>query len=187
VSDFSDRPKAEVRSVLLNARQLRCDVVAADAAVRAALVALVAGRSTVAGYAPLPGEPGGEPLPDALALACARLLLPILLTDRDLDWAQYAGSLVPASLGLRHPAGSRLGVAALADAEVVVVPALAVDRRGVRLGRGGGSYDRALTRVDPAALVVAALYDGELVDALPAEPHDRPVDAVITPSGLIRL
>jgi 5-formyltetrahydrofolate cyclo-ligase len=186
-ADFTGRPKAEVRSVLLNARRSRSDVPAADAALRAALVALVTGRSTVAGYAPLAGEPGGEALPDALVAACARLLLPVLLTDRDLDWARYAGSLVPSSLGLRHPAGRRLGVAAIAEAEVVVVPALAVDRRGVRLGRGGGSYDRALARVGPGPLVVAVLYDGELVDALPTEPHDRSVDAVVTPSGLTRL
>jgi 5-formyltetrahydrofolate cyclo-ligase len=63
----------------------------------------------------------------------------------------------------------------------VVVPALAVDRRGVRLGRGGGSYDRALTRA--AGLTVALLYDGETVEELPAEEHDVPVKAVVTPSG----
>jgi 5-formyltetrahydrofolate cyclo-ligase len=58
----------------------------------------------------------------------------------------------------------------------------------VRLGRGGGSYDRALSRIRPNALVVALLYDGELVETLPAEPHDRRVTAVILPGyGLIRL
>jgi 5-formyltetrahydrofolate cyclo-ligase len=66
---------------------------------------------------------------------------------------------------------------------MVVVPAVAVDARGVRLGRGGGSYDRALARVAPDTLVVALLHDGEVVEELPYEPHDRRVDAVITPSG----
>jgi 5-formyltetrahydrofolate cyclo-ligase len=71
---------------------------------------------------------------------------------------------------------------------VLFVPALAVDRRGNRLGRGGGSYDRALSRVPRRALVVALLYDGELVDELPTEPHDRPVNAVVTPGGgLVRI
>jgi 5-formyltetrahydrofolate cyclo-ligase len=68
----------------------------------------------------------------------------------------------------------------------VLVPALAVDRHGNRLGRGGGSYDRALARA--TGLTVAVLYDGELVDLLPVEPHDVPVNAVVTPrSGLVRL
>jgi 5-formyltetrahydrofolate cyclo-ligase len=97
------------------------------------------------------------------------------------------GPLMPGAFGLREPSGPRLGPAAIVEADLVVVPALAVDRRGVRLGRGGGSYDRALTRAVPDALIVAVLYDGELVEALPAEPHDRRVHAVVTPHGLIRL
>jgi 5-formyltetrahydrofolate cyclo-ligase len=64
-----------------------------------------------------------------------------------------------------------------------VVPALAVDHRGARLGRGGGYYDRALSHARPDATLVAVLFDDELVDHLPAEPHDRPVDAVVTPSA----
>jgi 5-formyltetrahydrofolate cyclo-ligase len=78
---------------------------------------------------------------------------------------------------LLEPSGPRLGPAAVADAHLVVVPALAVDRTGTRLGRGGGSYDRALARV--RAPSVALLYAGELVDALPAEPHDRRVSGVL--------
>ena len=80
-----------------------------------------------------------------------------------------------------HPVGSR--VDAVARADLVVVPALAVDRYGFRLGRGGGSYDRALARVSASTLTVALLHDGELLDRLPAEPHDRPVRAVVTPGG----
>lgn len=77
---------------------------------------------------------------------------------------------------------------AVASADVVLVPAVAVDRTGVRLGRGGGSYDRALARVGPAILTAALLYDGELVDSVPAEPHDQRVRAVVTPArGLVRL
>jgi 5-formyltetrahydrofolate cyclo-ligase len=67
----------------------------------------------------------------------------------------------------------------------VLVPALAVDDRGNRLGRGGGSYDRALARA--AGLTIAVLYDGERVAALPTEPHDIPVQAVVSPSGLALL
>ncbi|MFJ6952794.1 5-formyltetrahydrofolate cyclo-ligase, partial [Micromonospora aurantiaca (nom. illeg.)] len=71
-------------------------------------------------------------------------------------------------------------------AALVVVPAVAVDRRGIRLGRGGGSYDRALARVPATVPTVALLHDGELVAAVPALPHDRPVHCVITPAdGLV--
>ena len=65
----------------------------------------------------------------------------------------------------------------------VVLPALGVDRRGVRLGRGGGYYDRALQHVRPDAVLVAVVFDDEFVDELPDEPHDRRVTALVTPSG----
>jgi 5-formyltetrahydrofolate cyclo-ligase len=187
MSDFSGQTKAGVRRGLLAARRSRTDRAQADAAVRATLAALAADLDTVAAYVPLPTEPGGPALPDALAPVCARLLLPVVRPDLDLDWAEYAGALVPASFGLREPPGPRLGPAAVVAASLVVVPALAVDRRGVRLGRGGGSYDRALARLGPATLIVAALYDGEFVPSLPVEEHDVRVHAVVTPSGLTRL
>jgi 5-formyltetrahydrofolate cyclo-ligase len=93
------------------------------------------------------------------------------------------GLLAPGRFGLLEPVGHRLGPTAIGTADVVVVPALAVARDGVRLGRGGGYYDRALRHVRPGAALVAALFDDELVEALPAEPHDRRVTAVVTPSG----
>jgi 5-formyltetrahydrofolate cyclo-ligase len=119
--------------------------------------------------------------------AGAELLLPVLRDDLDLDWAPWTGAdaLVAAGRGMREPAGPRRGVSAVAGAELVVVPALAVDRRGLRLGRGGGSYDRARP-VPATAWTVALLHDGELVERLLAEPHDRPVRAVITPAGGLR-
>ncbi|WP_428962057.1 5-formyltetrahydrofolate cyclo-ligase [Micromonospora fluostatini] len=145
----------------------------------------------LAGYVPVGSEPGGPDLPAALRAALppsADLLLPVLRPDLDLDWAVYDGVLVAAGRGMREPAGPRLGVTAIAGADLVVVPALAVDRRGLRLGRGGGSYDRALARVPATVPTVALLHDGELVGSLPAQPHDRPVRAVVTPaSGVIEL
>lgn len=202
MSDFPHEPdplryaKVRLRTELLARRRAMSPTARADSAarIRATLLDLVRRRAPrcVAGYAPIGGEPGGPELPEELAVALgpqARLLLPVLRPDLDLDWARHeAGTPLAASArGLREPAGTRLGVAAVADAQLVVVPALAVDRRGVRLGRGGGSYDRALARVRPGALTVALLHDGELLDRVPAEPHDRRVDAAITPTGLLRL
>jgi 5-formyltetrahydrofolate cyclo-ligase len=109
----------------------------------------------------------------------------VLRNDLDLDWARYTGpgSLRAAGRGLREPVGPLRGPAAVAGADLVVVPALAVDRHGIRLGRGGGSYDRALARVPPTTRTVALLHDGEFLPELPGEPHDLPVQAVITPTG----
>jgi 5-formyltetrahydrofolate cyclo-ligase len=165
------------------------DRAAADAAVVAAARELMADASLVAAYAPMAGEPGGPGLPDALAavLPPAGLLLPALDPDRDLDWAAYDGTLVAGVTlaPLREPPGPRLGVDAIATADIILVPALAVDAGGTRLGRGGGSYDRALARVRQGVPVIALLYQGELVPVLPAEPHDRPVSGVLTPAGLV--
>lgn len=142
--------------------------------------------STVAAYLAVGTEPGTADLLAALADRGVRVLLPVLLPDRDLDWASAADGVQPGPHGLLEPAGARLGRDAVADCSLVVVPALAVDRAGHRLGRGGGSYDRALPRT--RGLVVALLHDGESVVELPAEPHDAPVDALVTPSrGLVRL
>ncbi|MGS2614104.1 5-formyltetrahydrofolate cyclo-ligase [Micromonospora sp. LZ34] len=166
---------------------------AAAARVQAELVSLVRRLRPrrMTAYVPVGSEPGGPELPAVLAAALppgGELLLPVLRADLDLDWAAWTGpdALVAAGRGMREPAGPRLGVTAVAGAELVVVPALAVDRRGLRLGRGGGSYDRALARVPATALTVVPLHDGELVEAVPAEPHDRPVRAVVTPTGGLR-
>ena len=145
--------------------------------------------ATVAAYVSVATEPGTGPLLEALAAAGKRVVLPVLLPDGDLDWAAYAGpgSLVPARRGLLEPAGRPLGPDTVATADVVLVPALAVDRDGTRLGRGGGSYDRALARVPVGTPVCALLYEDELVEEVPHDAHDRPVTAVVTPRGVTRL
>jgi 5-formyltetrahydrofolate cyclo-ligase len=182
--------KVALRDQLLAQRKslTRSDRHAAAAAVHGTLLSLVRRirPSTIAGYVPVGAEPGGPDLPAVLA-AAGRLLLPVLLPDGELDWATYDGPLVPGPRGLLQPPGPRLGVGAVREATLVVVPALAVDRSGMRLGRGGGSYDRVLARLPAGTLTVALLNDGELLDAVPAEAHDRAVGAVITPSGGLTL
>ncbi|MGC9378429.1 5-formyltetrahydrofolate cyclo-ligase [Streptomyces sp. MH13] len=169
---------------------------AADALAERALgMPEVARAHAVAAYVSVGAEPGTLALLDALRARGVRVLLPALLPDNDLDWGEYTGegSLVRVRHGgrmaLSEPAGQRLGPDAVADADVVLLPGLAVDGRGMRLGRGGGSYDRVLARLEragacPALLVL--LYGSEVVSHVPEEPHDRPVDAVVTPSGVRR-
>lgn len=145
--------------------------------------------ATVAAYVSVGREPGTGRVLDALREAGKRVILPVLEPDGDLDWATHTGdqNLLPARYGLLEPAGVRLGRQAVATADVVLTPALAVDRNGQRLGRGGGSYDRALGRVPVGTLVCAVLNSEELLERVPVAPHDRPVTAAVTERGVVRL
>lgn len=174
------RAKQQRRTVALAARR-RAGPVPTGPALLLALTPLLAGAGTVASYASFGHEPETGALHAALLAAGVRVLLPVLHPDGDLGWAVYDGRLVPAPGGFPQPPGADLGRDALAAAQVVLVPALAVDLTGIRLGRGGGSYDRALPRA--TGLTVALLHDGELVASLPAEPHDVRVGAAVTPGG----
>jgi 5-formyltetrahydrofolate cyclo-ligase len=184
--------KTAVRDRLLTTRNRRplADVGDAARSIAEHLLATTDLRraASVAAYVSLNGEPGTGPLLDALRAAGKRVLLPVLLPDGDLDWAVYTGSnrLVAARRGLLEPDGELLGVDAIATADVVLVPGLAVSPTGMRLGRGGGSYDRALGRVPVGTFTCALLYDDEVGLDVPTEPHDRPVLAAATPSGVVR-
>ena len=140
---------------------------------------------TVAAYYSIGSEPDTHGLVYALWKRGTYVLLPRLRPDMDLDWASYEGpdSLVPGPRGLAEPAEPPRGADTVARADVVLAPALAVDQAGNRLGRGGGSYDRALARVGPLIPVIALLYDAELLSHVPAEPHDTPVRAVVRPAA----
>ncbi|MFE6353947.1 5-formyltetrahydrofolate cyclo-ligase [Streptomyces rochei] len=198
--DPTPRPdKRTLRRDILTARN---ELTAADVreaaealAARALAMPEVARAHAVAAYVSVGAEPGTLALLDALRARGVRVLLPALLPDNDLDWGEYAGesSLTRVRHGGRmelcEPAGERLGPDAVTEADVVLLPGVAVDGRGTRLGRGGGSYDRVLARLEragarPALLVL--LYDAEVVGRVPGEPHDLPVNAVVTPSGVRR-
>ena len=184
--------KTAARDQLLTARRRRPLTEVGDAARAIAEHLLTAPEvrraATVAAYVSVGTEPGTTALLDRLVEAGKRVVLPVLLPDNDLDWAVYHGptSLAPARRGLLEPVGPALGVEAIATADVVLVPGLAVSPTGLRLGRGGGSYDRALARVPVGTFTCVLLYDDELLPAVPAEPHDRPVAAAATPSGVRR-
>ncbi|MFI2783411.1 5-formyltetrahydrofolate cyclo-ligase [Streptomyces sp. ALB3] len=186
--------KAMRRELLAARRLLTSEDVRRTAAVLSAVAAELpelTGARTVAAYVSVGREPGTHVLLDALRARGVRVLLPVLMADDDLDWAVFEGAerLEPAGRGLLEPAGPRLGPDAVLDADVVLLPGLAVDGRGMRLGRGGGSYDRVLARLASAGAhpaLIVLLHDDEVVARVPVEPHDHPVDAVVTPAGARR-
>lgn len=157
----------------------------------ALLRSLAPSETSVAAYSPLSGEPGGNLLLDALQGEASSLLLPISLPDGQLDWAPYEGrlALTPGVLGIAEPTSTRLGPDAINSCRLILVPALGVTPEGVRLGKGGGFYDRALARFaesENPPLTAVLLYNGEIRDDIPVEDHDMPVDLAITPSGVRR-
>jgi 5-formyltetrahydrofolate cyclo-ligase len=184
--------KTAMRDQLLTTRNRRPLLERSEAAREIALKLTatpeVRRAATVAAYVAVGSEPGTAPLLRALVAAGKRIVLPVVLPDLDLDWAAYAGDqdLVPVRYGLLEPVGSRLGVEAVATADVVLVPGLAVSARGDRLGRGGGCYDRALGRVPVGTFTCVLLYDDEVGVDVPVEPHDRPVTAAVSPAGIVR-
>ena len=180
--------KAALRSRLVAARaRLSAEQrTQAGRLVRDALLGLpeMGMAGTVAAYYSFGAEPDTRGLVFALWKRGTYVLLPLLTEDGDLDWASYEGPdcLVRGRRGLWEPRELGRGVDAIARADVVLAPALAVDSVGNRLGRGGGSFDRALVRVGPLIPVIALLYDDELVKRVPTEPHDMRVRAVARPA-----
>ncbi|MFP5022504.1 5-formyltetrahydrofolate cyclo-ligase [Pseudonocardia phyllosphaerae] len=191
--------KRVLRRRLLDARAARSadDRAAATAALSAHVRDLATGLTgPVACYLPVGGEPGARgsgtgTVADALLADGHTVLAPVVPAEPGaLDWTTYTGpdGMTTGPLGVREPAGPRLGVEAVGTAALVLVPALAVDRRGMRLGRGGGYYDRTLPLIGPDALVAVLLYDDELLDEVPAEPHDTPVPQVVLPGrGVVQV
>jgi 5-formyltetrahydrofolate cyclo-ligase len=180
------KDKPAWRAELLAARALvPASVRRAEASALASWVRRLSG--TVCAYHPIGTEPGSTLLLDALVAAGCRVLLPVVtVRSAALDWALYTGGGAELSVGpygLPEPVGDRLGPGAVGLADTVLVPALAVDRRGVRLGRGAGYYDRTLVRAAPDASLVAVVRDPEVVAELPSDPHDIRMTAALTPAA----
>jgi 5-formyltetrahydrofolate cyclo-ligase len=193
VAGLTEAKAAMRASVLARRRAMSAEErAAAGRQVRDAVLGLpeMQMAGTVAGYVSMGAEPETRGLLFALWKRGTYVLLPVLRADGDLDWASYEGpdSLAPGLRGMLEPTERRRGVTAITSADLVIVPALAIDRGGRRLGRGGGSYDRALARVGASIMTVALLHDGELVEEVPAGEHDQPVRAAALPGeGICRL
>jgi 5-formyltetrahydrofolate cyclo-ligase len=207
--------KTRLRTTLLAARRGRAESerLVAREAISAHLLQALSGMTCIAAYLPLPTEPLDPRTLDRLAVG-ARVLVPVVTGAAPLDWCEHVAahrvSLDPSlpagpppsavrqetgtrrgALGIEEPTGPRLGPAAIAAADAVLVPALAVDRRGHRLGRGGGHYDRTLallSELRAAPLRIAVVYDDEVLGAVPFDELDQPVTAIVSPgSGLSHL
>lgn len=148
---------------------------------------LLDGVRCAAAYAARPTEPETTALLHVLDEAGVEILLPMLGPGLSRDWAVYhPGDPLEVRAPGRppDPEGPGLGEDAITRADVVFAPALSVDAQGIRLGQGGGWYDRVLRFVRPGTRVFAVIFDDERsATALPSAPHDRPVDGVLTPSG----
>lgn len=166
--------KQKLRATLLAARRARPadQLAAARAAVCREVLGKLAGVGTAAAYVPLQTEPGSVELLAGLRTHGVRVLVPVTLPDRGLDWTEWDA-----------PQPRSLGKDAIGDAGLVLVPALAAAVDGTRLGRGGGSYDRALARCAPGTTVAALLFDGEVLPTLPRAAWDVSVGYAVTPAG----
>jgi 5-formyltetrahydrofolate cyclo-ligase len=188
--------KDRLRSELLAARRAVPENVrwAESEQLRGHLIEAVEGAASVCAYVAMGAEPGSPEILDALSQLCATVLLPVARTGPDgehlpLHWGRYVpGRLTKGRFGAQEPAAPWLPASAVATADMVLVPALAVDRRGVRLGRGGGFYDRSLRLCRPGARLVAVVRDSEVLDEVPSEAHDVPLTHALTPgAGLMAL
>ncbi len=141
----------------------------------------------VAGYMPIGSEIDPEPLMLKLARAGAELSLPRIDPDGTLSYRRWSFGepLETGPLSLKEPPAE----APLARPTLILTPLLAFDRAGNRLGYGKGHYDRALAtlRSDGRAFACALAYGPQMLDALPAEPHDQPLDWAVTPDGSVPL
>jgi 5-formyltetrahydrofolate cyclo-ligase len=187
--------KTELRAMLLQLRRATPREVRdteAEALCRW-LPGLVEAGQTVCAYVPVGSEPGSPALLDTLIALGARVLLPVARNGANgvplpLLWGEYQpGALQAAEFGLREPPPPYLPADAVSEAAVILVPALSVDRSGARLGRGAGFYDRTLSAAVAGTKLVAVVRDDELLDELPAEPHDIRMTHVMTPTGGITL
>lgn len=185
--------KTRLRTRLIDARRTRDAAArqAARAANGAHLLAALRDASCVAAYLPLATEPLDLSVLDQLARN-ARVLVPVVTGAAPLDWCDYPGPVRRGAFGIDEPVGPRLGPDTISGADAVLIPALAVDALGHRLGRGGGHYDRTLERRSQlltgraAGRLIAVIYDDELLPSVPFDALDQRISAVVRPTTGLR-
>ncbi|MBM7051160.1 5-formyltetrahydrofolate cyclo-ligase [Rothia sp. ZJ1223] len=155
------------------------------------LIEGLAPSSVLAAFLPLNTEPPIFPLLHTAYATGLQVIVPVVKAQRQLAWVEWTpqGTTSTNSLGIAEPTGKDLGAEAFLQADLRLIPALAVASDGARLGQGGGFYDLLTQPLSaPArARTYAVIFDHELLDALPAESHDFRAQAVLTPSGVHKL
>ena len=185
---FSPR-KTSKQEARTRAREVRAGLPILESRPAALLLSAPEVKSaiTIAAYWSLPHEPDTHELLNFLR-GEVRILLPIVLADWNLDWAEWNGEELVSKKGLWEPSGPRLGIAAISEANVIITPGLGGDARGARLGQGGGCYDRAFKLAGITPWRVMLLHDEEFSTTnLFEDEHDERVDAIATPTRLIRI
>ncbi|UJP10475.1 5-formyltetrahydrofolate cyclo-ligase [Microbacterium sp. KUDC0406] len=188
-----EQEKRALRAELRERRQLLSDAQreAAGAGVTAQLDALVAahGASSLSCFLSTTTEPGTREFVRGAVARGIRVLLPVTRADGLLDWAVADDSdeVAEGLFGLPEPTGEVLGPIAVNDVDLMIIPAAAVDRHGMRLGWGRGYYDKTIGSMQGCPPVYAVIYDSEVLDSLPSEVHDQPVTGVVTPTQTITL
>jgi 5-formyltetrahydrofolate cyclo-ligase len=160
----------------------------ADITARVLSLPVVRAARVVGAYAAGPGEVATDSLISALRERGATVVLPVLQPDDTLLWrvADAGAELVGGRFGLLEP-GPAAQAHRLDTADVVVVPGVCYDVRGRRLGRGGGSYDRALSELPERVTVIGVALDSDVVDVVPVDTHDQAVDVIVTPTRVIQI
>lgn len=144
-------------------------------------VCVLTNAKRIACYLPFGNEPDTEVFLDWALENEIEVILPVAKSNGGLDWVIYDGETETGIFGFAEASGTFV---APANVDVAFIPALAVDQTGQRLGKGKGFYDRALLEFEPKPKIVAVVFDEELLESIPVESHDHPVDAVVTPSAM---
>lgn len=186
--DAIDDAKRALRADLRERRQMLSEHARADAGdgIHAQLDALLTqrGARSVSCYISTVTEPGTHAFLDAAIARGIRVLLPVSRDDGLLDWAvaQPGHDVSEGLFGLPEPTGELLGPIAVNDVDLMIVPAAAVDRTGMRLGWGRGYFDKTIGSMERCPPVYAVIYDSEYLDAVPRDVHDQPVTGIVTPT-----
>lgn len=189
--DAIDDAKRALRAELRERRQQHSDAVrdAAAAGVKTQLDALVArlGATSVSCFLSTPSEPGTHEFIAGAVARGIRVLLPISRTDGLLDWAvaDPDGDIAEGLFGTPEPVGEVLSPLAVGDVDVLIIPAAAVDRTGMRLGWGRGYFDKTIGSMEHCPPVYAVVFDSELLDDVPRDVHDQPVTGIVTPTRTV--
>jgi 5-formyltetrahydrofolate cyclo-ligase len=190
VAEDVDARKRALRAELRERRRIRTSTErdADSAGLTKNLIELVSSRRAgfVAAYMSTPDEPNTRDFLGWTASNDTRVLIPVTRADGLLDWAPYDGEDEDIDIiGMPTPSSELLGPIAINRVDLILVPAASVDRAGMRMGWGGGYFDKTLGSMEACPPVYAVIFDDELVDSVPRERHDMPVNGVVTPSGIV--